>query len=306
MSQEEAVRGKTVVVTGASSGFGKGVALKLAAQGANVVLAARRTELLEELVRECGGSAFAVPTDVGKPEEIERLAGEAVARFGRIDVWINNAGVGLIGPFTELPAEDLNRVTQTNLLGTMYGSQIALRHFKQWKAGTLINVGSIAGKVGFPYYTAYSATKFAVTGLTKGLHREMELEGLNDIHVCLVHPWATDTPWFDHTGNYTGRIARMKPMDDPDHVVDAIVDLIANPKEEVEVGAYSKGTTLSSHLFPDMTENINAKLVAKNINDAPSTPVTSGSLHEPMQHGTGVCGGIKERIEREDKIMNRP
>src|SRR5215213_11306377 len=112
--------GRTFVVTGASSGFGRGVALKLASYGANVVLAARRTEVLEEVANEAraaGGQPLVVTTDVARPEQVERLADAAVERFGRIDVWINNAAVGAIGRFEEIPIEDHARIVDVNFKG---------------------------------------------------------------------------------------------------------------------------------------------------------------------------------------------
>ena len=128
--ESAAVAGKTYVVTGASSGFGRGVALKLGTLRANVVLAARRTAVLEEVaaqVRSAGGNALVVTTDVANPADVERLGAEAVARFGRIDVWINNAGVGAIGPFDQIPLADHARVIDVNLKGVIYGSHVALR-----------------------------------------------------------------------------------------------------------------------------------------------------------------------------------
>lgn len=289
----------TVVITGASSGFGKGVARQLAAEGANVVLAARRTELIEELAAELGPNAIAVTTDVSKETDIANLHDTAMSTFGKIDVWINNAGIGAIGPYTEIPPADLTRMVEINVLGVMYGSHYALRQFKAQGHGTLINLGSIVSKVPFPYYTAYAATKYAVAGLSAALYQEMKLEDRDNIHVCTVHPWATDTPWFEHVGNYTGHRAEMKPMDDPQSVIDAIIDLIDKPQENVEVGAKTKGTTLSSNLMPGLTENLNAKYVQKVIQSAPPAGSTSGSLHEPMLTGKEVSGGIRERMKHE-------
>ncbi|TWT27342.1 SDR family oxidoreductase [Planomicrobium sp. CPCC 101110] len=305
MANENSHAGLTVVITGASSGFGKGVAQKLGAEGANVVLAARRTELIEELAIEIGPNALAVTTDVSQEEDVKHLFESAIAAFGSIDVWINNAAVGVIGPFTEVPTKDITRAVQINVIGTIYGSHYALRHFKEQKTGTLINVGSVSGKIPYPYYTPYSMTKFAVTGLSAALHQEIELEGWDKIHVCTVHPWATDTPWFEHTGNYTGHAAELKPMDDPEIVIDAIIDLISNPKESVDTGAKAKSASISSHLAPGATETFNAKYVKKIIQSAPPAPPTSGSLHEPMQRGTGVSGGIRERMKQEEKQQKR-
>jgi short-subunit dehydrogenase len=147
---QQSIAGKTFVITGASSGFGRGVAIQLASHGANVVLAARRTELLNEVAAEAsaaGGTPLVVTTDVSKPEDIRRLADATIERFGRIDVWINNAGVGAIGRFWEIPVEDHSRLIDINLKGVIYGSHAALRQFRTQGAGTLVNIGSIDSEV---------------------------------------------------------------------------------------------------------------------------------------------------------------
>ena len=135
------LKGKVVVITGASSGFGKGTALQLAGGGAYLVLAARRDSLLEELAQQCqaqGGQAIAVHTDVSKPEDMQQLAQTAVSTYGRIDVWINDAGGGAIGRFEEVPLEKHRQVIETDLLGTIYGSYVAMRQFHQQGSGILI------------------------------------------------------------------------------------------------------------------------------------------------------------------------
>lgn len=293
--------GLTVVIAGASSGFGKGVAGRLAKEGANVVLGARRGHLVEALAKELGSAATAVTMDISKEEDVRKLSETAIEKYGGIDVWINTAGVGLIGPYTEIPIEDFKRLLEINVLGTMIASQYALRHFKEKKSGTLINIGSIAAKVPFPYYTSYSASKYAVSGLSYALQREMEAEGHDDIKVCTVHPWATDTPWFDHSGNYSGHRAQMKPMDDPQSVNEAIIDLIDNPQESVEIGVKTKGSAISESLLPGLTEKFNASHVQNVIEDAPAAPHTPGTLHEPMESGTEVSAGLRERMKKDRK-----
>lgn len=139
------------------------------------------------------------------------------------------------------------------------------------------------------------------SGLSDALHEEMAMAEQKDIRVCTVYPWATDTPWFEHTANYTGHLAEMKPMDDPEIVIDAIIDLIQNPKQRVHVGMKTKGTALSNKMAPGMTENLNAKQVSKVIQDAPPAGPTSGSLHEPMMSGTEVDGGIRARMKAEGR-----
>jgi len=300
------VAGKTYVITGASSGFGRGVALKLAAMKANVVLAARRTEVLEQVAsqaRAAGGTALVVATDVANPQDVQRLADAALRRFGRIDVWINNAAVGAIGPFDTVPMADHARVVDVNVKGVIYGSHIALQQFRKQRAGVLINVGSVESEIPLAYHTSYSATKAAVLALGRALNEELRLAGLRGpIEVATVMPWATDTPFFDHAANYTGRTTRMPLMDPAGKVVDYIVYTSVYPREEVPTGWKARGAIWSHRLTPDLAERIAANVAHKaQMEQAPpGVAPTSGSLHAPMQAGTGVDGGVRARMERED------
>jgi NADP-dependent 3-hydroxy acid dehydrogenase YdfG len=138
-----------VVITGASSGIGRVTARACAARGARVVLAARREEMLHDVERECrdtGGEALAVPTDVTREDEVEELGRRAIERFGRIDVWFNNAGVGVFGRFEDIPSDVWNRVLETNVLGYVNGARVAMRQFRAQGHGVLINNSSIVGR----------------------------------------------------------------------------------------------------------------------------------------------------------------
>lgn len=309
-AHRESVRGKVVVITGASSGFGKGVAMKLAERGASVVLAARRTHLLEELARDCearGGRALAVTTDVSKEADVERLAREAEAHFGRIDVWINDAGVGAFGRFDEIPLADQRRVVEVNFIGVIHGSYYAIRQFRrQPTGGTLINVSSLAGKVPGPYDATYVGTKYAVTGFDRALDQELRQGGVKNIRVCTIIPAATDTPFFQHAANYTGHTLRLPMMDPPGAVVDAIVDAVTDPQREVLVGWKAKYLAASDRVFQRLTENVAGDVThTATMVDPPPAPPTSGTLHKPMTEGTGVSGGVIERIEREDAARGK-
>ena len=301
---QQSIAQKTYVITGASSGIGRGVAVKLASLHANIVLAARRTDLLKEVAAEAraaGGTPLVITTDVSKPEDMQRLAADTIARFGRIDVWINNAGVGAFGRFEDIPVEDHSRLIYVNLKGVIYGSHAAMRRFRTQGFGTLVNIGSIESEVPMAYQASYAASKAAVLSLGRTLNEEIRLSGLNKIAVSTVMPWAIDTPFFAHAANYSGGTPRMAAMDDPQKVVDAIVWVSIHPREELPVGWKAKGTYLSHHLFPDLTERIAANISHKyQIEDAPPAPPTVGNLYQPMQAGRTVEGGVRQRMARED------
>jgi short-subunit dehydrogenase len=280
---------KVVVIAGASSGFGKGVALQLADQKAKLVLAARRTELLEELASECerrGGQAIIVTTDVSDPAQMQRLAQSAVDRFGYIDVWINMAGVGALGRFEEIPLEDHHRLLDVNVGGVVNGSYYALQQFRQQGAGTLINIASVAGRVPFPYYSSYVASKHAVIGLGAAINQELRLNGDSNIHVATINPFAADTPWFDHAANYSGHRARQIMLDSPQKVIDAIVAATVRPRPEINVGYKAKMSVASHRIAQRLTQrvvgNVNHKVL---IEDSPPTQATAGGLHQPMRAG---------------------
>ncbi|MCF7203667.1 MULTISPECIES: SDR family NAD(P)-dependent oxidoreductase [Pseudomonadaceae] len=197
-SDQPSVARKTFVITGASSGFGRGVALKLAALQGDVVLAARRTDVLEELaaqIRMAGGSALVVTTDVSNPNEMQDLARAAIERFGRIDVWINNAAVGALGRFEDVPVEDHARIVDVNLKGMIYGSHAAMRQFRAQGFGTLVNVGSVESEIPLAYHASSAATKGGVINLGAAIAEEIRLSGSETINVATVMPWAVDTPF---------------------------------------------------------------------------------------------------------------
>lgn len=303
--QDEQVAGKTYVITGASSGIGRGTALRLASLRANVVLAARRTEVLKEVeaeARAAGGTPLVVTTDVSSPQDVDKLAAAAVQRFGRIDVWINNAGVGAIGPFEEIPVADHARVVDVNLNGVIYGSHAALRQFRKQGDGHLVNIGSVESEVPLAYHASYAATKAGVLALGRALNEELRLGGARNIAVSTILPWAVDTPFFDHAANYTGQSPRMVLMDDPQKVIDAIVRTSLNPDEEVAVGWKAKSSIAGHNLLPDLTERISGTVSREyqlEKETAPRKSPSSGNLHKPMSTGTTVDGGIRKRMQEE-------
>jgi short-subunit dehydrogenase len=299
-------RGRTFVIIGASSGFGKGLALRLAQHGANVVLAARRTNLLNELaaqVKSLGGEPLVVSTDVSNPENVEALLTATRQRFGNIDVWVNDTGVGAIGKFEDIPTADHARMIDVNFKGLVFGSHAALRQFRQQGYGTLINLGSIDSEVPLAYQASYSATKAAVLSLGRALNEELRLNKQRNIKVATIMPWAVDTPWWRHAANYSGGTPRMAAMDGPEKVVKAIVRTIDRPREEVPVGWKAVASNQFHRLMPDVVERISANIAhRRQIETAPPAPPTTGSLFEPMELGTGIDDSVRARIETENDL----
>jgi NADP-dependent 3-hydroxy acid dehydrogenase YdfG len=187
------ISGKVVVITGASSGLGEATARHLATLGATLVLAARRKERLDLLVDECiatGGKALAVKVDVTKREDVKAMVAAAVAQFGRIDVFINNAGLMAIAPITMTKVDEWERMIDINIKGVLYGIAAVLPVFEQQNDGHFVNISSVAGvKVFSPGGTVYSGTKYAVRAISEGLRHEV---GAN-IRTTTICPGAVES-----------------------------------------------------------------------------------------------------------------
>jgi short-subunit dehydrogenase len=249
---------EVVVITGASSGIGRATATALARRGTRLVLAARRKEALEEVADECrslGGEALVVPTDVRDESAVERLAQTAIEHYGGFDVWINNAGVVMYARLEEAPSEAFRALIDTNLMGHVYGSRVAVRHFKERERGHLIQVASALGMFAAPFVSAYVASKFAIVGLSSSLRQE--LRGLKRVHVSVVLPAAIDTPIYQEAANYTGRAVKpMSPVVSVERVARAIVSTVDRPRRHVIVGVAGWLGTLGYRLAPGLVEYI--------------------------------------------------
>jgi NAD(P)-dependent dehydrogenase (short-subunit alcohol dehydrogenase family) len=187
-------RGRTVLITGASSGIGRDIALTFAKMGARVALLARRADVLESLaaeIAEAGGEALVLAADVTRRADVRDAVDRALAHFGRIDVLINSAGIAIPDRVETMPPEDLERMMSVNLMGTLHTMQAVLPAMRAAGAGSIVNIASLAGRRGMPPLGAYCATKFAVVGLTEALRVELYGTG---IRLSLVMPGVIDTP----------------------------------------------------------------------------------------------------------------
>jgi short-subunit dehydrogenase len=255
-----------VVITGASSGIGRATAQHLAGRGARLVLAARGRDALDDTVAECrdaGAEAIGVPTDVSDPDAVEALAEAALARFGRIDAWVNNAGVMAYGRFSEAPMRAHRQVIETNLLGALYGAHQALRCFRDQDRGVLVNVASLYAEMTTPFVSSYVTSKFGLLGFSRVVQRDLRPH--DGVAVCCVLPASIDTPIFRHAGNYLGRRVRaIPPVADPYRVAAAIVGCLEHPRKEVRIGYAGRLIALSEKLLPpayDRTANRAMSLV---------------------------------------------
>jgi short-subunit dehydrogenase len=247
-----------IVVTGASSGIGRAAAVELARRGARLVLAARRQEALEETARACraaGAEAHVVATDVTDEGAVHQLALRALELSGTIDAWVNNAGVTSFGSLEESPLDDLRRVVETNLWGSVYGARAAVPVFRRQGRGVLINVGSILSKVGQPFVPSYVISKFALRGLSEALRAELAAEP--HIHVCTLLPYAVDTPHFQVSANVIGRKPfAMPPVQQPEKVAVALADLIERPRRERHVPRGAALALMLHSLLPTLVEHV--------------------------------------------------
>ena len=285
------IRGLSVVVTGASSGIGRETALMLAARGARLVLAARREEPLEELGEQCrakGAECKVIPTDVAYDEEVAALAREAIAAFSHVDVWINNAGIYVMGSVEDTPLDIFARTMRINYLGAVAGSKAVLPHFRERRSGMFVNISSALGRVSGPYLSAYSASKHALRAFSEALRDEVR--ELN-IDVSVIYPTSTDTPLFEHTANYTGKA--VKPADPVYPVADvarAIVETIESPRRDVVIGA-AKAFSAFHTLWPSLFDKVMSRKMETGHFLPRRQGPTEGNLYRPLRQGTGSSGG---------------
>lgn len=285
---------RVVVITGASSGIGRAAALAFAREGDHIVLAARHAEALASVAQECealGAAALVVPTDVTDAAAVRALAEAAITRYGSIDVWINNVGVGVVGLFDKTPIEAHRRVIESNLIGHMNGAHAVLPHFRGRGQGTLINMISLGGWVAAPYAAAYSASKFGLRGFSEALRAEFS--ALPGIHVCEVYPTFVDTPGMSHGSNYSGRrIKPPPPLVDPRSVAATLVSLSRRPRAAAYIGAPAFPGIVAHAMAPNLVGRIMMSLMSKAFDVADPAQPTDGNLYEPSR-GHAIDGGFR-------------
>ena len=277
---------QVIVILGASSGIGLATAESAVKQGAKVVLAARSEQALQEITSRIspgGAMAICVPCDVADRQQVENVAAQAVSRFGRIDTWINNAGVAIYGRLDQVSEEDNRRLFDTNFWGVVNGSLVALPYLKK-QGGALINVGSEVSEAAVPLLGMYVASKHAVKGFTDSLRIEVEDIDKAPVSITLIQPTAVDTPFDEHGRNYMENEPNLPtPMIDPEKVAEAILSAATKPQRAIKVGAMSKVNTFVAKTFPGLGDRMAAKQEDSFKRDHAPTRDPEGALHQPSE-----------------------
>nr|WP_315396009.1 SDR family oxidoreductase [uncultured Duganella sp.] len=273
---------QVMVITGATSGIGLTTARAAARKGASLVLAARDSASLDTLVAElrgAGAEALAVPTDVGNREEVAALGRAAIGRYGRVDTWVNNAGISIFGRNQDVPLADQEKLFQTNFWGVVHGSLVALELMRE-SGGALINLGSELSDRAVPLQGMYSASKHAVKGFTDSLRMEIEKDQV-PISVTLVKPAGIDTLFTGHARNYMAHEPELPaPLYAPELVADAILYAAEHAQRDIYVGGASKMISLESKLMPRALDKfMNLFMFKQQQKDQPTVPNRADSLY---------------------------
>jgi short-subunit dehydrogenase len=285
------IKDQVLVITGASSGIGLVTARLAARQGARVVLTARNHEALQQAAEQItadassGGMATYMAADVSDESALRRVAEEAMSRFGRIDTWVNDAGVSIYGRLMDISLADQRRLFDTNFWGVVNGSRVAVSHLRH--GGALINIGSILSDRAIPLQGVYCASKHAVKAYTDSLRMELEHDGL-PIAVTLIKPYSIDTPYAEHAKNYLATEPTFPlPVYAPEVVADAILHCAQYPTRDVYAGGTAKVMATVANVAPRLTDKIMETLFDMQVTDRPEQDRTN-SLYAPTT-------GLKER-----------
>lgn len=284
------LRDQVIVITGAGSGIGAATARMAGERGAKVVLAGRQEEALARIVEEVirgGGAAVSVVADVGIEADHQRILDHAIQSYGRVDTWVNNAGVSIYGSLEQVPIEDQRKLFDTDYWGVVYGSLTAVRHMKQ-SGGALINVGSEVSDRAIPLQGTYSAAKHAVKGFTDALRMELREEKA-PISVTLIKPASVATGFTVHARNYMDVEPDLPPpVYAAETVADAILHAAQHPTRDLFVGSASRAIATLGQNVPSLADRMSGWLYRHQRGEAPAAGgsdslYTAGGEHSAVR-----------------------
>ena len=276
----------TVVITGASAGVGRAVALRFAQAGAKLALLARDAAALEDVKREAenlGATAMVVPVDVADANAVLEAAEAIVAEYGGIDIWINDAMVTVFAPVWEIAPHEFRRVTEVTYLGMVHGTMAALRHMRERDRGTIVQVGSALAYRGIPLQAAYCGAKHALRGFTDSLRTELDHDN-SAVAVTVIELPAVNTPQFDWARTRMPRKPRpVPPVVQPEAVAEIIFRAALDPKREYWLGASTLKAILGNMILPGFLD----RYLGKNAYEAQETdtavsPMRKDNLMSPV------------------------
>ena len=275
---------RVVVITGGSSGIGRAAAIRFARDGWRVGLIARGEEGLAAAVKdvvEAGGTAAFAAADVSQGDALDAAAASIEAALGPIDVWINNAAVGVWGWFEDIPPDEFQRVLEVNLLGAVNGTRVAMRRMLARDRGVIVQVLSAISYRGVPLQSPYSTSKFALRGFTDALRAELAAKR-SRVHVTMVHPPAVNTPFYDHAVSHMGQKVRPPPpVYQPELVADAIYAAAQARRREFLVGEQSVALAFGNAIAPGLVDRLAGRFgIAPQLRGGDAA-VSSGNLRTP-------------------------
>jgi short-subunit dehydrogenase len=276
---------QVMVITGATSGIGLATARLAAEGGAGLVLAARDADALDTLaheLRQRGVEVATVAADVGNPSDVARISQEAMERFGRVDTWVNNAGISVYGRNEAVALEDMRKVMQTNFWGVVHGTLEAVRLMKGRGGGALINLGSEVSDRAVPLQGTYSASKHAIKAFTESLRMELDQENAG-ISLTVIKPAAIATPFPEHARSYMEHEPDLPPPNyAPELVAQAIVHAAQVPERDLYVGGHSKLNSVLGYLAPRTLDRYMSRtMFSQQQSDRPNSSARHDALHAP-------------------------
>jgi len=284
-----------VVITGASSGIGRCAAALFGKHGWRVGLIARGADNLDAARKDvitAGGTASVAVADVADSAALEAAAVQIESELGPIDVWVNNAGVGVYGKFMDITEDEFRRLTETNYFGTVNGTRVALRRMLPRNQGTVVQVLSAISYRGVPLQSPYSGSKYALRGFTEAVRSELANDS-SAVHLTMVHPPAVNTPFYNHAVSHMPKPVRPPPpVYQPEIVADAIYLAATTRRREVKVTGLAVGFAVANKLTPGLLDYFAGKfgVMAQQSNQDGAVAVRDPNLNGPGQCPSSTHG----------------